>query len=87
MDIQFCNFKLKGFVWVRVKEDSLKRISEVVHRVESLGIPRFRKKYFGTEKIMIFTIFTPSTYIIRVIKSSSIKRAGQGVRFCEKKNM
>jgi len=87
MDIRFCNFKLKGSVWVRVKEDSLKRISEVVHRAESLGIQRFSKKYFGTEKIRIFTIFTPSTHIIRVTKSTSIRRARQGIRMCKKKNI
>lgn len=59
MDIWFWNFKLKESVWVRVKEDSLKRISEVVYRVESLGIQTFRKKNFGTEKIRKFIIFTP----------------------------
>lgn len=76
MDIKFWNLKLKGSVWVRVKEDSLKRISEVVYRVESLGVQRFRKKKFGTEKNRIFMIFTPKPHIIRVIKSSSIRRGG-----------
>jgi hypothetical protein len=75
-DIQFWNLKLKGSVCVRVMEDSLKRISEVVYRVESLGVQRFRKKKFGTEKIRIFMTFTPKPHTIRVIKSSSIRRGG-----------
>jgi hypothetical protein len=49
MDIEFWNLKLKGSVCVRVKEDSLKTASEVLYRVESLGVQRFRKKSFGTE--------------------------------------
>jgi hypothetical protein len=65
MDIQFWNLKLKGSVWV-----SLNRISEVVYRVESLEVQRYRKKKFGTENMRICIIFTPSPHIIRVIKSS-----------------
>jgi len=63
MDIQICNFKLKGSVWVRFKEDSLKRISEVVHRADSLGVQRFRKKYFDTEKNEdIYDFYPINTY-------------------------
>ena len=86
MDIQFCNYKLKGSVWVRDREDSLKRISEVVYRVESLGEQRFRKKTFGTEKT-IFMNFTLSPHVIRLIDSSSIRRAGQRARVCVRRKI
>jgi hypothetical protein len=55
---------LKESVWFRVKEDRLKRVSEVVYRAASLGVQSFRKKIFGTEKMSICMIFTPSPHNI-----------------------
>jgi hypothetical protein len=58
----FYNFKLKGSVWVRVKEDSLKRISEVVYRVECLGVQRFRKKSSALKNEDIYDFYPITTH-------------------------